>query len=120
MSVDYRTTDADEGGEGWPRARTDHFTLAADEGPWRVQFSEDDVDDVAMWAATADPVADVAVALAADVTDEARFPRSAAALAYFDAGAARALAAQLLTAATAAEAGGRFDPNHDTADEVYR
>lgn len=115
--TEYRTDDADEG-EGWPRARTDHFTFAANDGPWQLEIGESDVADVSMWAATGGPVADVVVALAADAKEDEDC--SAAALAYYDADAARAFAAQVLTAATAAEAGEDFNPNHDDADDVYR
>lgn len=113
--VDYRRDDAEPGGEGWPRADDEQFGLHAKDGPWELHFIEDYVDDVSMWAATAEPVNDIVVALAADGEDD----RGIAALTYMDAEAARALAAQLLTALDAVEGGERFDPVHNTSDEAY-
>lgn len=112
LNVSYRRDEA-EGGEGWPRARDDHFTLHASEGPWRVLMEGVEVDDVAMWSASGTPVADVVVSLAAE-REEGN--HGAAALAYFDADAARALAAQILTAADAADSGHSFDPCTETSD----
>lgn len=115
IAVSYRKDEA-EGGEGWPRAKDDHFTFHASEGPWRVLMEGGEVEDVAMWAASGTPVCDVVVSLAAE-RDNGN--DGAAALAYFESDAARALAAQILTAADAADRGDSFDPCTDTSDWRY-
>lgn len=112
--VDYRRDDATEHGEGWPRGRADHFNLSVGQGPWRLEYDERDVTDVSFWAASGG-VADVSVAVAADDDDG----EGAALVAYMESAAARAFAAQLLTAADAADADGQFTPAKSHADRRY-
>lgn len=113
--VDYRTDDATESGEGWPRARASPFDLYAEYGPIKVGIGEEIVEDVSMWAAASLPMEAVSVALAADCDDGSE----AATVSYMDPDAARAYAAQLLTAADAVDAGVPFDPNLHRSDERY-
>lgn len=114
-AVDYRTDDAVESGEGWPRARPSLFDLHAEYGPITVGFGQEIVEDVSMWAAASLPMEAVTVALAADCDDGSEV----ASLSYMDPDAARAYAAQLLTAADAVDAGEPFDPNLHRSDERY-
>lgn len=113
--VDYRMDDALESGEGWPRARAWPFDLHAEYGPITVGVDQEIVEDVSMWAAASLPFEAVSVALAADCDDGSEV----ATVSYMDPDAARAYAAQLLTAADAVDAGEPFDPNMHRSDEGY-
>lgn len=113
--VSYRRDDATERGEGWPRALTSPFTLSAGHGPFSVLFDEQDVNDVSFWAATAGYLDGVVLALAADQSGAGDQP-GVAMVSYLEPNAARALAAQLLTAADAVEEGEQWDPNMNVSD----
>lgn len=116
MSVDYRRDDAEEAGEGWPKARPAPFNLNADYGPFRVDCDERDIEDVSFWASEAGYFDAVSIALAARTNmDDSEIT----ALAYMSPDAARAFAAQLLTAADAVENGEQWDPNTGRSDSKY-
>lgn len=114
--VEFRRDDATEDGEGWPKARPAPFNLHAEYGPIGIGFFEDVIEDVALWAAAATPMDAVSIALATTCDDGS----DVTAVAYMDPPAARAFAAQLLTAADAVDRNERWDPNNCRSAARYQ